>query len=98
MNVMAFPPRDAGRILESAMRAADAAAGEQATLHHREQLMPWGTRDIAALMDEEVCRVAALRAAMPILTALTADEDMILIVAHGMAEEAMIRLRKRGAA
>jgi hypothetical protein len=97
MNVMAFPARDAGRILENAMRAADAAAGEQATLHHREQLMPWGTRDIATLVDEEVSRVAALRAAKPILEALTADEDMVQIVAYGMAEEAMIRLRKRGA-
>lgn len=98
MKVLAFPPREAGRVLDSAMRAADAAASEQATLHHREQAMPWGTRDIATLMDEECCRLAALRAARPILEALTADEDIIRVVAHGMAEEAMTRLRKRGAA
>lgn len=98
MTVMAFPPRDAGRTLDSAMRAAEAAAGKQATQRHREQQSPWGTRDIATLMDEEVWRVAALRAASPILAALTADADMIQILAHGMAEEAVIRLRKCGAA
>jgi hypothetical protein len=43
-------------------------------------------------------RTAAIRATRPILGALTDDAAMVDLIAMGMAEEAVRRLRKRGAA
>jgi hypothetical protein len=91
-NVLAFPPRDAGRVLEEAMQAADSAARQWAHSHADLIRDPWAQ----PWEWQEQARAAAATAAAAALRSLTADGRMVSIVAYGMAEEAMIRLRKRG--
>ena len=91
MSVMPFPPRHAGAVLAQAMAAADAAAGAQADRQQSVSSLPW------SVAPELLSEQAALTAAMPILRGLIADPAMVAIVAHGMATEALLRLRKRGA-
>lgn len=97
MTAIPFPPRGAGRVLAEAMAAALAAAEAEAARLRPVLFEPWGA---LALDTAPALRVeaAALDAAAPILRALTADPAMVRIIAHGMAAEALIRLRKRGAA
>ena len=93
--VIAFPPRDAGQVLAQALAAAAAAGEAEAQRRQHETLTPWGGRDPTAA---EWVRAASLEAAKPILRSLTADTEMVSIVAFGLAEDVMIRLRKRGLA
>ena len=99
MSALPFPPRHAGSVLAAAMDAAEQAGAEEAARRAGELFWPWGGRfhdheSNAGLFIQQ----AALDAASPLLRGLTADAAMVDIVAHGMAEEVMIRLRKRGAA
>jgi hypothetical protein len=59
---------------------------------------PWAVLCAPPVPDDLAIRQAALTAALPIVGELTSDPHMAAIVAHGMVEEAMIRLRKRGQA
>jgi hypothetical protein len=97
--VVPFPPRDAGRVLAEAMAAAEQAAIEEAARRAHDLRSPWGGDRLGERCDAPVLVAqAALNAAAPLLRNLTSDPRMVEIVAAGMAEEAMIRLRKRGAA
>lgn len=98
-NVIPFPTRDAGRVLaeamEAACRAAEATADvEKARLaaepHSR---FAWSSAEL-----DLICQQAAVNAASPIVRLLTTDPYVLEAVCHGFSEEAMIRLRKRGAA
>ena len=97
MSVHPFPPRDAGRVLAAALDAAERAGADEAARRARDIFEPWGGRT-DCMMAEGAIRGAALHAAAPLLHGLTADPLMVGILAHGMADEVMIRLRKRGAA
>jgi hypothetical protein len=94
-QVLQFPPRDAGRVLDAALAAAMAAGEAEAEERKAEIFTPWGAHHPMA---GEWVRGAAANAAALILQNLTADPNMVSIVAFGMAEEVMIRLRKRGVA
>jgi hypothetical protein len=94
-QVLHFPPRDAGRVLDAALAAAMAAGEAEVEKRKAEILTSWGAYHPMA--SEWVCGAAA-EAAAPILQNLTADPNMISIVAFGMAEEVMLRLRNRGVA
>ena len=100
MTSIPFPPRHAGAVLEAAMRAADAAASDAAEQRRDDLFTPWGARGRGGAADQAEIAImgAALHAAAPLIRGLTADAAMVDVVAHGMAEEAMTRLRKRGAA
>lgn len=97
MSVVPFPPRDAGPVLARAMEAA-AAAAKATIARTRPNNDPWLVLCAVPPLDEETIRLAAISASLPIIAGLTADPAMQAIVAHGMAVEAMIRLRKAGAA
>lgn len=97
-EVMPFPLRAAGRVLAEAMDAANTAAAaevaQRASILHGPGGSWCGPGDLA--MVEEHARAAAVAASAPILHGLTADDRMVSIVAFGMAEEAVVRLRKAG--
>jgi hypothetical protein len=77
------------------MEAAESAA---ATAIPPPSPHPWAALCAPPLLDDRAIQQAALMAALPIVGELTSDPHMAAIVAHGMAEEAMIRVRKRGPA
>ena len=96
---LAFLRPDPERALAAAMAAAERAAGEEAKRRAAELFTPWGAPDFALAREAELfVRTAAVNAALPMLRRLTPDYAMREIIAHGMAEEALIHLRKRGAA
>lgn len=92
-TIVAFPPRDAGRVLDAALAAA-VAAGNAETVRRSVEL---GRRRHFDNRPEIAIEQAALMAAVPILRSLTSDNRMVEIVALGMAAEVMSRLRKAGA-
>lgn len=100
MTVIPFPPRHAASLLAEALQAACEAAAETASRRHGDLFEPWGAPvgNAIRLEAEQEIVCMAMRAAAPFLRKLTGDEEMVSILAHGMADEAMIRLRKRGAA
>ena len=83
-----------------AVKAACEAASETAFCRHGDLFEPWGARvgNAIRLEAEQETAIQAMRAAAPFLRKVTSDEEMVAILAHGMADETMIRLRKRGAA
>jgi hypothetical protein len=91
-----FPPRAAGAVLEAAMKAAMDAAGEALRARRaRSDSEPWRKRRpdgscTARLSVEQ----AALMAALPLLREVSLSADMPRIIATGMAQEAIVRLRK----
>jgi hypothetical protein len=100
MSVIPFPPRHAAEVLAEALKAACEAASATAFRRHGDLFEPWGARvgNAIRLEAEQETAMQAMQAASPFLRKVTRDEEMVAILAHGMAEEAMIRLRKRGAA
>lgn len=90
MNIIFFPPRDAGRVLAEALSAAIAAGNAEAVKRSAEI----GRRGLIENVPELAIEQAALTAAAQILGALTSDQRMVGIVALGMASEVMVRLRK----
>lgn len=98
MTVHPFPPREAGRLLAAALGAAERAGSAEADRRKDDLFAPGGLRRIGSEVSEISVMQAALNAALPLLRGLTSDARMAEIVAHGMAEEVMLRLRKRGAA
>jgi hypothetical protein len=99
MSLVSFPPRDAGPILARALVRAEAAGVAEAARLASEIWGPWGGRRPIQDAPDPVGFVerAALNAAVPDLRLLTTDAGMVSSLAHGVAEEVMIRLRKRGA-
>ena len=85
MSLVSFPPRDAGPVLARALAKAEAAGAHEAAQRR--------ATDSPCLVEQ-----AALDAAMPDLRLLTSDPVMVGVLAHAMASEVMIRLRKRGLA
>jgi len=92
-KVVAFPPRDAGRVLAAALTAA-LAAGDAETIKRSVELSRRRSYDLGP---EIAIEQAALMAAVSILRDLTSDVRMVEIVALGMAAEVMGHLRKAGA-
>jgi hypothetical protein len=87
-----FPPRSAGAVLDAALKAAMDAASEALL---QQQIQPWrktrfGGHSSAHIQLEQV----ALMAALPPLRTITSSAEMTRVIAHGMAAEVMIRLRK----
>jgi hypothetical protein len=95
-DVVPFPPRSAGAVLDAAMKAAmDAATAALRQQQMRLEAEPWRNRGFGAhTKDPMQIEQAALMAALPLLRDITSSSQMASIVAHGMASEAMIRLRK----
>lgn len=91
-SLIPFPPRAAGRDLDRALAAALDAGGAEAARLARPGAAALGP------VAEALIEQAALKAALPIVSGLTSDPAMAGIVAHGIAAEVLIRLRKAGAA
>lgn len=95
-DVLPFPPRTAGRVLDVAMCAAMEAARAEAAQREASLREVWGAWSDEAWFHVEHIKVAAVAAASPHLAGLTSDARMVETVARGLAEEAVIRLRKSG--
>lgn len=88
MSVVAFPPRDAGRVLAAALDAAIAAADATA---QRLVNDPWSQTFEAV----EGLRLLAYEAAKPLIEQLTTDARVLDVVCWGMASEALTQMHKR---